>query len=325
MIISINQQAVGSQTECSQSQSISRASSSNSVVKISKQKQPTPKRRPIKKAASKHRGMASHFQEESSTHTKATAMSSNGASIAEDLEKILSELDIPSDELESLIENLDDSDEDGAVGFFEGIDTFDGNLVDALSGLKLESWQRQDNKVSEKYHDERVKREQCEKELRKLQEIFLAEKQQNAVLEATLKRRNTMLVQITVAFNRVCKEWKKFDEDNKSAVSKLQHDQKILAAACKSSRERIKNYELELHKTLEMAESFKAKLNDVQTEKDESITFLKETNSELEEKIGKLKEDMERLQVSEISCSGNFHVLFGVDLTNLSNMVLVCL
>lgn len=265
------------------------------ILSTLKDKTSLPKRRLIKKAATKHRGMTSPRPDaENSASSPSLAMES----IASDLEKILSEID--TNELESLIENFDESDVDapGTDRIFDGIETLEGNLVDALSQLNLDSLQNSaEAKFSEKFHDERIKREKCEKELRILQEHFLAEKQQNAVLEGTLKRRNVMLMQITVAFNRVCKEWKKFDAENKAAVSKLQHDQKILAAACKHSRERISDYEKELHKTLEMADLFKTKLNDVQNERDESIMLLKETNSELEEKIAKLKQDMDLLRV----------------------------
>lgn len=255
----------------------------------------TPKRRLIKKVASKYRGL-----------TVISPMASGEisgqptSSVASDLAEILGEIDIPSDELESLIDNLDDADLPEAAGFLDGVDSVDGNLVDALSHLKLDNWRNDEGTFTEKYHNERVKREQCERELRNLQEKFLTEKQQNAVLEGTLKRRNAMLVQITVAFNRVCKEWTKFDADNKAAVNKLQRDQKILAAACKNSRERISHYEKELHDTLEMAEAFKIKINDVQQERDESIILLKETNNELEGKIVKLKENMELLRVNYI-------------------------
>ncbi|CAL8094614.1 unnamed protein product [Orchesella dallaii] len=254
----------------------------------------TSKRRVIKKAATKFRGMASHRSPkgmEGSEGRDAVPVES----IASDLEKILSEYELPAEELEALINNLDDEDIDlTAVEFIES-DEADGNFVDALSQLKLNDWSN-DESYNEMYHAEKFKREQCEKELHFLQQSVLSEKQQNAVLEGTLKRRNMMLVQITMAFNRVCKEWKKFDSESKATVNKLQHDQKLLAAACKHSKDRISQYEKELHKTVELADSFKSKLVDVQMERDESVQTLKKANSELEEKIAKLKDDMEMLR-----------------------------
>lgn len=220
-------------------------------------------------------------------------------SIASDLEKILSEIEMPADELESLIENLDDEDGDFTdIPVFFDDAAIEGNFVDAFTQLKLDVGKSNDSEhFSEKFHAEKFKREQCEKELRNLQECLLTEKQQNAVLEGTLKRRNVMLMQITMAFNRVCKEWKKIDSESKATVSKLQHDQKVFAAACKQSQERIAQYEKELLKTLELADSFKSRLVEVQNERDESILILKEANNELEGRVSRLKEEMGLLKV----------------------------
>ncbi|ODM96957.1 Centrobin [Orchesella cincta] len=268
---------------------------SKSDVVLGGAKASTFKRRVIKKAASKFRGMTSSRSPKEIMEGTVGRDTVPVESIASDLEKILSEYELPAEELEALINNLDDEDIDlTAVEFIEN-DEVDGNFVDALSQLKLNEWSN-DESYNEMYHAEKFKREQCEKELNFLQQSVLAEKQQNAVLEGTLKRRNMMLVQITMAFNRVCKEWKKFDSESKATVNKLQHDQKVLAAACKHSKERISQYEKELHKTVELADSFKGKLVDVQTERDESVQTLKKVNHELEERIAKLKEDMEMLR-----------------------------
>jgi hypothetical protein len=226
---------------------------------------------------------------------------------AADLENILQEADIRPDEFQNIIEELGEGDDvtGGFAGLLEGLG-IEGDINNVESMYLRE--EVEEDEISDwaksgaveyvkMFHDEKFKRQECETEIQKLQSEMLALKQKNAVLEGNMKRKDISLHKITSAWNHVSKEWKAHEATSKVALSKLQKEQSDLLNTCKEDKERILEYEQQLIKTVELADTFKSKILEVEESKVVALSQAEEENTKLNQRLDALSKDVLELTV----------------------------
>ncbi|CAG7818029.1 unnamed protein product [Allacma fusca] len=213
-----------------------------------------------------------------------------------ELSSILSAAHLKASEFEEILEKIDEfSDET-----FEEIGNADEEIETILTKLEVSDWAKSGaNEYMQKFHEEKFKREHCEREIASLQKSLLKLQEDAAVREKMSNKKDVILVKMSKAWSEVTKQWQAHELQSKDILDKLQKNQKVLTETLCVSKQRIEDYEKELASAVELAATFKSKLENLETARCDQVGKLESENDVLKERFSGLESTLQSIKVEK--------------------------